>query len=101
MKGACKSALLVTMLLSHNTVLAAGDAEAGKAISAACVACHGPEGISPQDIWPNLKGQKAAYLVQSLKAYRDGTRDNAIMEGISAGLSDADIENLAAYYSGL
>lgn len=101
MKGIRIAAVFAAMLLSHNSLLAAGDAEAGKAKSAACAACHGTDGISPQDIWPNLKGQKAAYLVLSLKAYRDGTRDNAIMKGMSAGLTDADIENLAEYYSGL
>lgn len=101
MKGICKATVFAAILLGHHSLLAAGDAEAGKAKSAACAACHGADGISPQDMWPNLKGQKAAYLVLSLKAYRDGTRDNAIMKGMAAGLSDTDIENLAAYYSGL
>lgn len=79
----------------------AGDAEQGKAKSAVCVACHGTDGISPNPQWPNLAGQKDQYLISSLKAYRDGDRQNALMSPIAANLSDEDIENLAAYYSGL
>jgi cytochrome c553 len=81
--------------------MAAGDAAAGKAKSATCAACHGPSGISPNDIWPNLAGQKAGYLALQLKAFRDGGRANPMMAPMAAPLSDADIENLAAYYSGL
>ncbi len=79
----------------------AGDAEKGKAKSAVCVACHGTDGISPNPQWPNLAGQKDQYLILALKAYRDGDRQNPIMSPLAQGLSDEDIENLAAYYSGL
>ena len=88
-------------IAAFNVAQAAGDAAAGKEKAAACAACHGANGISTQDIFPNLKGQKAAYIVIALKAYKSGTRDNAIMKGMAAGLSDADIENLAAHFSGL
>ncbi|OIN14288.1 c-type cytochrome [Oceanisphaera psychrotolerans] len=81
--------------------LAAGDAEAGKAKSAVCAACHGAEGISAMDIYPNLAGQKEAYLVAQLKHFRDGERQNPIMAPMAKPLSDQDIEDLAAYYSGL
>ena len=79
----------------------AGDAEAGKAKSVVCAACHGGEGISPTGMWPNLAGQKAEYLVSQMKAFRDGTRENAQMSPMAANLSDEDIANLAAYYSSL
>lgn len=80
---------------------AAGDAAAGKASSAICAACHGAEGISPNDLWPNLAGQKYGYLVKQLKALRDGTRTDPMMSPMAAPLSDQDIENLAAYFSSL
>ncbi|WP_218943577.1 c-type cytochrome [Exilibacterium tricleocarpae] len=80
-------------------VAVAGDAAAGKAKSGTCVACHGPKGISPNDIWPNLAGQKKGYLVKQMKAFRDGQRKDPVMSPMAAGLSDKDIENLAAYYS--
>ena len=79
----------------------AGDAAAGKAKSVTCAACHGPAGISPNDLWPNLAGQKKGYLVKQMKAFRDGARNDPMMAPMVAALSDADIENLAAYYSSL
>lgn len=88
------------LILSANT-MAAGDAAAGKAKSMVCAACHGADGTSPNDIWPNLKGQKAGYLVKQIKAFRDGDRKDPMMSGMAAGLSDEDIDNLAAYFSGL
>lgn len=79
----------------------AGDADAGKAKAATCVACHGANGISAQPMYPNLAGQKADYLVKSLKGYKDGTRKDRTMGAMAAPLSDTDIDNLAAYYSSL
>lgn len=79
----------------------AGDVEKGKAKSAICVACHGVKGISPNPQWPNLAGQKDQYLILSLKAYRDGDRNDPIMAPLAQNLSDEDIENLAAYYASL
>ena len=79
----------------------AGDAAAGKTKSATCAACHGANGISPNDMWPNLAGQKEGYLKAQLKAFRDGQRNNPMMAPMAAPLSDADIDDLAAYYSSL
>jgi len=79
----------------------AGDAAAGKALSRTCAACHGEAGISSNPAWPNLAGQKPAYLVNTIKAFRAGLRKDPAMAGVSHGLSDADIGNLAAFHSGL
>lgn len=79
----------------------AGDAAAGKSKAATCGACHGMNGISPNDMWPNLAGQKEGYLVAQMKAFRDGQRANPMMAPMAAGLSDADIADLAAYYASL
>jgi len=83
---------------------AAGDAAAGKAKSAICATCHGANGIAIAPIYPNLKGQKAPYLVNAIKAYKSGQRTggmSAIMVPQVSALSDADIADLAAYYSSL
>jgi cytochrome c553 len=77
----------------------AGDAVAGKTKAAVCAACHGPTGRSANDAWPNLAGQKLPYLVKQLKAYRDSTRTNPLMSPMAKTLSDADIEDLAAWFS--
>ena len=95
--------LICTLLLAcfTGTATAEGDPAAGKEKSAICAACHGPEGISPNDLWPNLAGQKYGYLVKQITAFRDGTRENPMMAPLVKSLSDEDIENLAAYYSSL
>ena len=90
---------LVTVLIFASTPALAGDAAAGKAKSAICASCHGPTGISMSPLWPNLAGQKEQYLIKQIKAFRDGTRQDPMMAPMVAALSDADINNLAAYYS--
>ena len=89
------------LLCSLPAFALAADPEAGKAKAAACAACHGENGISTNPLWPNLAGQQGPYLIAQLKAFRDGSRQNPLMSPMATGLSDADIENLAAYYSGL
>ena len=93
--------ILAWVLLSATGLVLAGDAAAGKAKSATCIACHDANGISSNDLWPNLAGQKEAYLVKQLKAFRDGSRKDPMMEPMAKPLTDADIDNLAAFYSGL
>ncbi len=96
-----KFILFIMMITLSSFTYAAGDAAAGKAKATACAACHGAEGISAMDIWPNLAGQKAGYLVKQLKAFKDGTRKDPMMSPMAAPLSDEDIDNLAAYFSSL
>ena len=97
-----KLALITLALLVFNASPAiSGDAAAGKVKSATCAACHGANGISGNDLWPNLAGQKQGYLAAQLKAFRDGARNNPVMSPMAAGLADADIADLAAYYSSL
>ena len=81
--------------------MAAGDAAAGKAKAATCAGCHGANGISNNPMWPNLKGQKEGYLIKQLKAFRDGTRTDPMMSPMAKPLTDAEIDNLAAYFSSL
>lgn len=95
---AAASALILTA--SANVAIAA-DAAAGKAKSATCNACHGANGISAMPIYPNLAGQKEAYLVKQMKAFKDGSRKDPTMNAMAKPLSDADIANLAAYYAGM
>jgi len=82
-------------------VKVAGDVVAGKQRAAACTSCHGAEGISPNDTWPNLAGQHAAYLARILGAYKSGDQTDVMMSPMAKTLSDADVPNLAAYYASL
>ena len=79
----------------------AGDIQAGQAKATLCAACHGPDGISLNDLWPNLKGQKKGYLIKQIKAFRDGDRQDPTMLPMVKPLTDEDIENIAEYYSSL
>ncbi|OGA20680.1 MAG: hypothetical protein A3I01_03865 [Betaproteobacteria bacterium RIFCSPLOWO2_02_FULL_65_24] len=74
-------------------------AAAGQAKASACAACHGAAGVSANPMWPSLAGQPRDYLVAAMRAYKSGTRKNAMMAGIAQGVSDEDAANLSAYYS--
>ena len=64
-----------------------------------CAACHGVDGNSVDANNPRLAGQWRDYLAKALRDYKSGARNNGIMSGFAKGLSDKDIENLAAYYA--
>jgi cytochrome c553 len=102
MKRLLASLVLASIFVSAGALAAAGDADAGKTKSAPCQACHGPDGnagIDPQ--YPRLAGQYRDYLAKALHEYKSGERNNPIKAGFAATLSDADIEDLAAYFSSL
>jgi cytochrome c553 len=77
---------------------AQGSAEKGATKAAVCLACHGPGSANPE--WPNIAGQGERYLAEQLKLFRDGKRNNPVMQPLAAGLSDEDIWDLAAYFAG-
>jgi cytochrome c553 len=82
------------------TVFADGNAEAGAAKSAVCAACHGQNGHSVNPLWPNLAGQHASYIVDQVKAIKNGEkRVNPTMQPIVASMADEDIKDIAAYYA--
>jgi cytochrome c553 len=97
--------LLVSTIIACGIFLVtnvqAADAEAGKKKSEACVGCHGMNGKSNNPMYPSLKGQQNMYLIKAIKAYRDGGRQDPMMSNFAKSLSDGDIEDLAAYYSGI
>lgn len=77
-----------------------GNAEKGKTLSAACAGCHGADGISPTPMFPILAGQYDRYIFEALKQYKSGARKNPLMMGPVASLSEQDMKDLAAYFSG-
>lgn len=96
-----KKLLFVSGLALTAINVQAGDAAAGKAKAGMCAACHGAAGISAVPMYPNLAGQKAAYTVKQLKAFKAGTRKDPVMAPMAMALTDADMENIAAYYASL
>jgi cytochrome c553 len=86
--------------------MAMGDAEAGKNKSASCGACHGADGNSAIDINPKLAGQHEAYIIKQLSEFKLASqtggaegRNNAVMNGMAAVLSDQDMQDIAAYFA--
>jgi len=76
-----------------------GDAAAGKNKSQVCAACHNADGNSVNPVWPKLADQNPHYIDLQLHYFKSGKRQNAIMNGQAAGLSDQDMADLAAYFS--
>jgi cytochrome c553 len=81
--------------------LVEGSAEAGKAKSITCTACHGPQGNSVNPLWPNIAGQSASYILTQMTAFKDGSRSDPLMGPQAMLLSDEDMHDLAVYFESL
>ncbi|MBL4783712.1 MAG: cytochrome c4 [Porticoccaceae bacterium] len=92
------AACLFGMFLSLG-VFAQGDIEAGRAKAAVCAGCHGVNGNSVNPIWPKLAGQHAFYIEKELQDFQNKKRLDATMAPMAAGLTDVDIENVAAFFA--
>jgi cytochrome c553 len=68
---------------------------------AQCFTCHGQDGIAKVPDAPNLAGQNESYLAQALGAYKSGARKHEVMSMMAAPLSADDIDQAAAYFSGI
>ena len=99
----CLTTVLLCTAVSFNALagdVLAGNPGAGESKAALCTSCHGPAGNSVNPEWPKLAGQHAAYTAKQVRDFMAGaTRSNALMAPMIAGLSDQDIEDIAAYYA--
>lgn len=92
--------IVLVGLLLISSVAGAADLQAGKAKAAqACAVCHGPTGLASAPNTPHLAGQPQFYLVEQLKNYRSGKRAHEVMAVIAKPLTDAEIANVAEWYS--
>jgi cytochrome c553 len=89
--------MVIAMSIAPAAALAGGDAAAGKAKSVACEACH--VAVDAAGDTPHLAGQRATYIAKQLKAFKAGDRKNPFMNAIATQLSEADIDNLGAYWA--
>lgn len=96
-----KPVALFTMVLalSSFSLPAAADMKAGEKVAQSCIMCHGENGLSRMPGTPSLAGQSDIYLVSQLKQFRDGKRHNEVMNVIAKPLSDADIDNVSAWFA--
>ena len=91
-----KLTLAVAATVMMASPVFAGDAAAGKSKTAMCAACHGAAGVSAVPMYPNLAGQKEAYIAKQLKDFKSGNRKDPVMAPMAMALSDEDVANIAA-----
>ncbi len=91
---------LALALAGTSTILHAEvNINAGKEKAASCISCHGENGNSMVPTFPKLAQQHSSYLVKQLRAFKDGSRKDPMMSAMAMGLSDEDMEDVAAYYA--
>ncbi len=90
---------LVLACLTFAVPALAQDARAGREKAKKCVVCHGKYGIAVAPNVPNLAGENANYIASQLKAFKSGKRKHEQMSIIAADLEDADIKDLARWFS--
>jgi len=73
--------------------------KSGENVRARCVSCHGMNGITVTQLWPNLAGQQSQYLQKQLLNFKSGKRKSPIMSVIAQELTDKEIAAVAEYYS--
>lgn len=94
-KGACMAALLASVAMPAQ----AQDPMAVRALAANCATCHGTDGRSVGGVPPSLAGQSKATLLQLLLDYKAGRRAGTIMPQQARGYTDAQLEQIAAYFA--
>lgn len=93
---------LYVLLFSITTVATETQFSQGKEKSVTCMTCHGVDGISTIDTYPNLQGQKQAYFVAALKAYQLRQRNGGLailMHAQADALSEKDMQDIAFYFN--
>ncbi len=92
---------LLAAALTGTAAAQAADPAAGRRKALACAVCHGPTGLASAPDTPHLAGQPAIYLAAQLRAYRGGKRAHEVMAVMAKPLSDADIDDLSAWFASL
>jgi len=101
MARATGRAIAALVLLVGGSSAFAADVAAGRTKALMCQACHGLDGLSKVPDAPNIAGQTESYLALQLAAFKAGTRKSETMNVVSSTLSEADVANLAAYFSAI
>ncbi len=88
-------------LAAIGLVIASSSISWGNGIISSCVGCHGQNGIGLSDMFPNLAGQKKAYMIKQLNDFKSGVRQNQMMSPMAAQLTPQDMEDVSAYFASL
>ena len=97
MKDLLLAACVIALLGAVGPAQAAGNASAGKAKAEQCAVCHGERGEGVEA--PPIAGKTESDLLQAMKDYKSGKRQDAAMKEVMSKLSDQDLSDLAAYYA--
>jgi cytochrome c553 len=90
--------LLAAGALGPATALAQSNADAGRYVAANCANCHGTQGVA-KGAMPSLAGQKKDYIVEQMRAFRDGKRPATVMHQLAKGYTDAQIEAVGEFFA--
>ena len=90
---------VIALGVMSQAAMAAGDAAAGKAKTAACAACHGPDGNSAAPTFPKLAGQGERYVIKQLQDIKSKVRPVPAMMGLLDNFNDKDFADMAAYFA--
>jgi cytochrome c553 len=77
-----------------------GDRDTGRRLAGQCRTCHGLDGLAQIPIAPHIGGEPESYIRNQLTAFRDGTREHEMMSIVARNLTNEEIADLAAWYSG-
>ena len=91
-------AVLAAGTLGPAAALAQGNADAGRYVAANCANCHGTQGVA-KGAMPSLAGQKREYIVEQMRAFRDGKRPATVMHQLAKGYTDAQIDAAAEFFA--
>ena len=95
-----RKTVLVIFLGVLASLSQAADVEQGKqAAKNRCASCHGATGRSNNPMYPNLAGQHASYLSKQMRDFQSGKRQDPVMNAMLKGVTEATIDDLAAYFS--
>jgi cytochrome c553 len=101
MSSSCRAIFIAIAAVTVSYDAVAVDAKAGRTKAAACVPCHGENGLSIQPNAPHLAGQPAMYIADQLRQFRAGKRPSEVMGVIAKPLTDTQIDDLAAWYASI
>lgn len=96
--------LLVAQGVAAQGVIKGDPAKAQQIVTQVCIACHAADGNSPIPVNPNLAAQHPEYTYKQLMNFKPqggkpAERNNAVMAGMVANLSEDDMKNIAAYFA--
>jgi len=94
-------ACIAPLVVLTTVACSSGDVANGQARAVTCHACHGGNGMQTTPKTPGLAGQNRLYIAKQLRDFRDGRRNDLVMEPLAKSLTNSQIDDIAAYFESL